>query len=79
MPKFAHLSDEDLKSVIAFLHSDRPCVQPSEIAKSPSKPSLFVKFLAHVRVVANAHNANIKAAINAIMQQRLLTKPINKI
>jgi hypothetical protein len=48
MPKFAHLSDEDLKSVIAFLHSDRPCVQASEIAKVPSKPSLLVKFLSHV-------------------------------
>ncbi len=48
MPKFAHLSDEDLKSVIAFLHSDRPCVQPSEIAKVTSKPSLLVKFLCHV-------------------------------
>ena len=48
MPKFAHLSDEDLKSVIAFLHSDQSYVQPSEIAKVPSKPSLLVKFLCHV-------------------------------
>ena len=48
MPKFAHLSDEDLKSVIAFLHSDRPYVQASEIAKVPSKPSLLVKFLCRV-------------------------------
>jgi mono/diheme cytochrome c family protein len=45
MPKFPHLSDEDLKSVIAFLHSDQPCVQASEIAKVPSKPSLLTKFL----------------------------------
>ena len=48
MPKFAHLSDEDLKSVIAFLRSGQACVQPSEIAKVPSKPSLLVKFLCHV-------------------------------
>ena len=48
MPKYAHFSDEDLKSVISFLHSDRPYVQASEIAKVPSKPSLFVKFLANV-------------------------------
>jgi mono/diheme cytochrome c family protein len=45
MPKFPHLSDEDMRSVIAFLHSDRPCVQASEIAKVPSKPSLLTKFL----------------------------------
>ena len=48
MPKFAHMSDEDLKSVIAFLHSDNALVQPSEIADVPSKPSLLVKFLSHV-------------------------------
>lgn len=45
MPKFPHLSDEDLKSVIAFLHSDRPFVQASEIPKVPSKPSFLTKFL----------------------------------
>jgi mono/diheme cytochrome c family protein len=48
MPKFPHLSDYDLKSVIAFLHSDNPVVQPSEIAKIPSKPSFLTKFLSHV-------------------------------
>ncbi len=45
MPKFPHLSDEDLRSVIAFLHSDRPYVQASEIAKVPSQPSFITKFL----------------------------------
>lgn len=45
MPKFPHLSDEDLRSVIAFLHSDNPVVQASEIPKVPSKPSLLTKFL----------------------------------
>src|SRR5208283_4367542 len=44
-PKFPHLSDEDLKSVIALLHSDKPYVQASEIPKVPSKPSLRTKFL----------------------------------
>jgi hypothetical protein len=48
MPKFPHLSDYDLKSVIAFLRSDNPVVQPSEIAKVPSKPTFLVKFLSHV-------------------------------
>jgi mono/diheme cytochrome c family protein len=48
MPKFPHLSDYDLKSVIAFLHSDNPVVQPSEVATVPSKPSFLTKFLSHV-------------------------------
>lgn len=48
MPKFPHMSDYDLKSVIAFLRSDRPVVQASEIPKVPSKPSFLVKFLCHV-------------------------------
>lgn len=45
MPKFPHLSDEDMKSVIALLHSDKPYVQASEIPKVASKPSLLTKFL----------------------------------
>lgn len=45
MPKFPHMSEYDLKSVIAFLHSQQAVVQPSEIAKVPSKPSLLTKFL----------------------------------
>ena len=48
MPKFPHLSDEDLKSIISFLHSDKPVVQASELADVPSKPSLLVKFLCMV-------------------------------
>ncbi len=45
MPKFPHMSEYDLKSVISFLHSDKAYVQPSEIAKVPSKPSFLTKFL----------------------------------
>lgn len=48
MPKFPHMSEYDLKSIIAFLHSQQQVVQPSEIAKVPSKPSLLVKFLCFV-------------------------------
>ena len=48
MPKFVHMSNEDLKSIISFLHSDRPAVQPSELADVPSKPSLLIKFLCQV-------------------------------
>jgi mono/diheme cytochrome c family protein len=49
MPKFPHLSEYDLKSVIAFLHSDKPYVQASEIPKVPSKPSFLTKFLCLVQ------------------------------
>ena len=48
MPKFPHMSEYDLKSVIAFLHSENSYVQASEIAKVPSKPSLLTKFLCFV-------------------------------
>jgi|ERR1043165_7627820 mono/diheme cytochrome c family protein len=49
MPKFPHMSDYDLKSVIAFLRSDNPVVQASEIAKVPSKPSFLTKFLCFIK------------------------------
>ncbi|MCW3125681.1 MAG: cytochrome c [Bacteroidetes bacterium] len=45
MPKFAHLSDEDLKSVIAWLRSDDPQLQATEKPTTPPVPSLFTKFL----------------------------------
>ncbi len=48
MPKFPHMSDKDVKCVLAFLHSDMPIVQPSEIATVPCKPSFLTKFLSHV-------------------------------
>ena len=45
MPKFPHLSDEDLRSVIAFLRSDQACMQASRnSAKVACKPSLLTKF-----------------------------------
>ncbi len=45
MPKFGHLSDEDLKSVIVWLRSDDPQLVSTEEATVPSQPSLLVKFL----------------------------------
>jgi mono/diheme cytochrome c family protein len=45
MPKFAHLSDEDMKSVIAWLRSDDPKLQASETPSEACKPSLLSKFL----------------------------------
>ncbi len=48
MPKFPLLSDEDLYSVIAFLRSDSPLVQPSTMDQPESTPSFFAKFLLRV-------------------------------
>ncbi|MBL0310099.1 MAG: cytochrome c [Bacteroidetes bacterium] len=48
MPKFPHLSEYDLKSVLVFLHSNINYVQASEIPKVQSKPSFLVKFLTNM-------------------------------
>ena len=45
MPKFPLLSDEDLYSVIAFLRSDHPLVEPSDMEQPEPDPSFFAKFL----------------------------------
>jgi len=45
MPKFPHLSDEDLYSIIAFLRSDHPLVQPSDHVTPELKPNLLAKML----------------------------------
>jgi mono/diheme cytochrome c family protein len=45
MPKFPHLSDEDLYSIIAFLRSDHPLVQPSDNQLPEIKPSFLTKML----------------------------------
>jgi mono/diheme cytochrome c family protein len=45
MPKFPHLSDEDLFSIIAFLRSDHTLVQPSDNNPPDVKPNFFAKLL----------------------------------
>jgi mono/diheme cytochrome c family protein len=45
MPKFPNLSDEDLYSIIAFLKSDHPLVQPSDHVIPELKPNLLAKML----------------------------------
>jgi mono/diheme cytochrome c family protein len=45
MPKFPHLSDEDLHSIIAFLRSDDALVKPSDHEPPQTKPSFLTKFL----------------------------------
>ena len=48
MPKFPHLSDYDLHSIIAFLRSDHPLVQPSNEVQPMSRPSFLAKLLCRV-------------------------------
>lgn len=48
MPKFPHLSDYDLHSVIAYLRSDAPELDPVAKAQPPCQPSFLAKFLSHV-------------------------------
>ena len=48
MVKLAHISDEDMYSIVAFLHSDDPRLQASNIALPQSEPSFLTKFLCFV-------------------------------
>jgi len=48
MVKLAHMSDEDLMGVIAFLRSDDPLVRPVKAKRPASKPSLLTKALSRV-------------------------------
>lgn len=48
MPKFPHLSDHDLESIIAYLRSNEPELEPSQAAHPAPQPSFFAKFLCRV-------------------------------
>ncbi|HRH64691.1 MAG TPA: cytochrome c [Bacteroidia bacterium] len=48
MPKLMHISDEDLNSIIAFLRSDDPLVQPDKTEGPMTEPSFLTKFLCMV-------------------------------
>lgn len=48
MPKFVHMSDEDLYSIVAWLRSDDPMLNASDKENVPSEPSWFAKFLVTV-------------------------------
>jgi mono/diheme cytochrome c family protein len=45
MPKFPHLSDYDLQSIIAYLRSDAPELAPSQKQQPPAQPTFLAKFL----------------------------------
>jgi mono/diheme cytochrome c family protein len=48
MAKLHHASDEDINSIVAFLHSSDPLVQPSDVVNRQCQPSLLAKILTHV-------------------------------
>jgi mono/diheme cytochrome c family protein len=48
MPKYTHMSDADLKAVIAWLRSDQQMVQAVETPTVQPTPSFLVKFLSFV-------------------------------
>ncbi len=48
MPKLINVSDEDLQSVIAFLRSDHPWVQPDKTVQPLTRPSFLTKFLTNI-------------------------------
>jgi len=50
MPRFNHLSDEDLKSVIAYLRSDAPPVQASATQQPANEPALLGKILFNLAI-----------------------------
>jgi cytochrome c553 len=47
MVKLPHASDEDIYSLIAFLRSDDPLVQPVPVPNRVSRPALLTKILVH--------------------------------
>jgi mono/diheme cytochrome c family protein len=48
MPKFVLASEEDIYSIIAWLRSDKFCVQPITAEAPACQPSWLTKFLSHV-------------------------------
>lgn len=48
MAKLVHMADEDINSVIAFLHSDDPLVTASPTPDRPCEPAFLTKFLSTV-------------------------------
>jgi len=48
MVKLVHISDEDMRSIVSFLRSDRPAVQASQVKHPDVDPSFLTKFLCFV-------------------------------
>ncbi|GAB3840557.1 hypothetical protein GCM10028821_45510 [Hymenobacter jeollabukensis] len=45
MPSFVHMSDDDVRSIVAFLRSNHPLVRPQATPSHPQEPSLLAKVL----------------------------------
>lgn len=50
MPRYMHLSDEDLHAVIAFLRSESPLTRPSDKQWPERKPNYLAKLLAKIAI-----------------------------
>lgn len=48
MPKFVHMSDQDMEAIIAFIKSNRKEVQAVALQQKKPEPSFLVKFLCRV-------------------------------
>ncbi len=48
MPKFVHMSDEDVNSIISWLRSDDPLIAATDSRSRDSEPTWFAKFLVTV-------------------------------
>jgi mono/diheme cytochrome c family protein len=48
MVKLSHISDEDMRSIIAYLRSDLAEVQPSKVELPDTEPSFLTKFLSTI-------------------------------
>ncbi|UOQ70594.1 c-type cytochrome [Hymenobacter cellulosilyticus] len=47
MPKFVKMSDEDVRSIVAYLRSDQPWIRPNATPTPQQQPSFLLKALTH--------------------------------
>lgn len=50
MPKYPHMSEKDMKSLVAFLRSDHPLIQPSDNTPPPIEYNFIAKMLVKMKV-----------------------------
>ena len=59
MPRYAHLSDRDLQSIIAFLRSDSPLTAPSDKAWPERELNMLGKVLTRVAIKPLQYNSSV--------------------